>query len=299
MRHGVVAVCKVTENNYVKVITNHCTFYKEDFMKPTDITRKTIEDVVNHLYEATGAATFFEPPTVKFASADDRWFTEFKTIINPEHWTPQEALNLLYPEATAKTVISFCCPNSREAREGNRKETERPCELWARIRSFGDQALQNMRNQLARWLQEHGVAAVAPFQQDDYKLAVKNLRSRWSERHVAFVTGMGTFGLSGGLITEHGVAHRLASVVTSLELSPDVRPYGDDYTAWCTKCGACRRRCPAGSIGNTLAERDKTKCKEYQMKTIVPNRADTYGWMDFGIGCGLCQTAVPCEDKRP
>ena len=154
----------VTENNYVKVITNHYTFYKKDFMKPTDITRKTIEDVVNHLYEATGAATFFEPPTVKFASADDHWFTEFKTIISPEHWTPQEALNLLYPDATAKTVISFCCPNSREAREGNRKETERPCELWARIRSFGDQALQNMRNQLARWLQEHGVAAVAPFQ---------------------------------------------------------------------------------------------------------------------------------------
>ena len=44
-------------------------------MKPTDITRKTIEDVVNHLYEATGASTFFEPPTVKIASADARWFT--------------------------------------------------------------------------------------------------------------------------------------------------------------------------------------------------------------------------------
>ena len=268
-------------------------------MKPTDITRKTIEDVVNHLYEATGASTFFEPPVVKIASADDHWFTDFKTVIDPSHWTPQEALNLLYPDATAKTVISICCPNSQAAREGNRKETERPCELWARIRSFGDQALQNIRNQLARWLQEHGVAAVAPFQQDDYKLAVTNLRSRWSERHVAFVAGMGTFGLSGGLITEHGIAHRLASVVTSLELPVDVRPYGDDITAWCTKCGACRRRCPAGSIGNTLAERDKTKCKEYQMKNIASTRSDTYGWMDFAIGCGLCQTAVPCEYKRP
>ena len=143
------------------------------------------------------------------------------------------------------------------------------------------------------------MAAVAPFQQDDYKLAVQNLRSRWSERHVAFVAGMGTFGLSGGLITEHGIAHRLASVVTSLELPIDERSYGDDFTAWCTKCGACRRRCPAGSIGNTLAERDKTKCKEYQAKNIASTRSDTYGWMDFAIGCGLCQTAVPCEYKRP
>ena len=120
-------------------------------MKPTDITRKTIEDVVNHLYEATGASTFFEPPTVKIASADDHWFTDFKTVIDPSHWTPQEALNLLYPDATAKTVISICCPNSQAAREGNRKETERPCELWARIRSFGDLASRRSSRTTTSW----------------------------------------------------------------------------------------------------------------------------------------------------
>ena len=38
------------------------------------------------------------------------------------------------------------------------------------------------------------------------------MASTWSERHVAYVSGLGTFGLSGGLITAKGQAVRLGSV---------------------------------------------------------------------------------------
>ena len=214
-------------------------------------------------------------------------------------WTPQEILERVHPGKTARAVISWCLPNSQEARETNRRETERPSLHWARVRSFGDIASQNLRTSLCRWLAEHGVAAVAPFLHDDYHAAIRNLRSCWSERHVAFIAGLGTFGLSGGLITEHGIAHRLASVVVDLPLPADTRPYGDDILAWCTRCGACARRCPAGSIGASLAERDKTRCLRWAVDHIAPNRAETYGWMDLSLGCGLCQTNVPCEHKRP
>ncbi len=263
------------------------------------LNRERIEEEIRHLYFATGANAFFEPPIIRVASADDHWFADFKRIIDPTHWTPQEILSRVHPGKTARAVISWCLPNSQEARETNRRETERPSLHWARVRSFGDIASQNIRTCLCRWLAEQGVAAVAPFLHDDYQAAIRNLRSCWSERHVAFVAGLGTFGLSGGLITEHGIAHRLASVVVDLPLDADTRPYGDDILGWCTRCGACARRCPAGSIGASLAERDKTRCLRWAVEHIAPNRAETYGWMDLSLGCGLCQTNVPCEHKRP
>lgn len=263
------------------------------------VTRAQLEEQIRHLYFATGANAFFEPPAIKVARADDPWFTRFKTVIDATHWTPQEALERVKPGAVARSVVSYCMPNSQEARETNRLETERPSLHWARIRSFGDIASQNMRIQLCRWLETRGVIAVAPFLHDDYKLAVQNLRSCWSERHIAFVAGHGTFGLSGGLITEHGIAHRLGSIVLDCELPADERPYGDDILAWCTRCGACARRCPAGSIGDSLETRDKSKCLHWSHEHIAANREQTYGWMDLALGCGLCQTGVPCEFKRP
>lgn len=47
--------------------------------------------------------------------------------------------------------------------------------------------------------------------------------SNWSERHVAFVCGLGTFGLSKGLITEKGIAGRLGSLIVSEKFEPRKR----------------------------------------------------------------------------
>lgn len=263
------------------------------------ITRADIEQQLNRLYYATGTNGFFEPPTMKIAAADDPLFASFKTIIGDFHWTPAEALAMKFPAAKARSVIVWCMPKTEQARSSNRTETARPSLDWARARSFGEVANENMRRQLCRYLEEKGFAATPPHLNSDYRQAVQRLAGNWSERHVAFVAGMGTFGLSAGLITERGVAHRLASVVTDLELAPDKRPYGDDPFAWCTKCGACSRRCPANAIGPDFKDRDKAKCLEYAVKHITINRLSDYGWMDLSLGCGLCQTDVPCEHKRP
>ena len=53
--------------------------------------------------------------------------------------------------------------------------------------------------------------------------------SMWSERHVAYVCGLGTFGLSKGIITRRGMAGRFCSLVTELELDADIRPYQGLY----------------------------------------------------------------------
>ena len=76
--------------------------------------------------------------------------------------------------------------------------------------------------------------------------------STWSERHTAHVCGLGTFGLSDGLITPRGKAVRVGSVVVRARLTPTPRPYADHHE-WCLfhaggKCRACMKRCPAGAI---------------------------------------------------
>ena len=185
----------------------------------------------------------------------------------------------------------------------NRPQTTRPSEAWAAMRSFGEQPNTQMKRQMARVLEAKGWAAVSPHETqigeglDVMKCAATG--SFWSERHAAFVAGAGTFGLSGGLITERGVAMRLGSVVTDLPLPASPRPYGEDPFAWCTRCGACARRCPSGSVGLSPEARDKLKCANHIVGHVSPGREDRYGWMDLGLGCGLCQTAVPCEDRRP
>ena len=272
-------------------------------MQAPPLSPSDIESIVARLYRATGATAFFDEPTVRYADAADPFFQTFKTVIGPFHRTPQEALERRFPGATARSVVSWVLPVREDIRRANRRQTDIPAEPWAAMRSFGEVANSNMKRQLCRVLQQKGWTATSPHEDQvddglDFAKCVDK-GSFWSERHVAFVAGLGTFGLSGGLITEHGIAMRLGSVVTDLPLPATPRPYGDDPFGWCTRCGACARRCPGGSIGMTPEARDKTKCVRHIMDHVVPGREDTYGWMDLSLGCGLCQTDVPCEFHRP
>lgn len=259
--------------------------------------------MVSRLYHATGATAFFDEPIVRFADAADPFFQRFKTVIGDFHRTPQEALARKCPGAVARTVIAWTLPVREDIRRANRSQSSGPAECWAAMRSFGEVANSNMKKQLCRVLQQKGWNATSPHEDqmedglDFTKCVAKG--SFWSERHIAFVAGLGTFGLSGGLITERGVAMRLGSIVTDLVLPASVREYGDDPFGWCTRCGACARRCPGGSVGLTPEARDKSKCLQHIATHVIPGREDTYGWMDLSLGCGLCQTDVPCEFHRP
>lgn len=261
-----------------------------------------LKEMLLKLYKATGAPFYFDEPFVGVASANDTWFSKYKTVIGQHHWTPQEALNEVFPDAQAKSVFVWIMPVQQNIRDDNKLEKAKPASSWAAMRSFGELCNANMREQMCKVLGSMGVKAVAPHLEQTrqgFDPYAAGFSSRWSERHVAFVAGLGTFGLSAGLITERGIAHRIGSIVTDLELPATVRPYGDDPFAWCTHCGACERRCPAHAIGPRQEDRDKKKCCQYILDNVSPERAGSYGWVDLALGCGLCQTGVPCEFKRP
>lgn len=51
----------------------------------------------------------------------------------------------------------------------------------------------------------------------------QKLISNWSHRHVAFIAGLGRFGLNDMLIIEKGCCGRIRSFFTSAVIGPDVR----------------------------------------------------------------------------
>jgi epoxyqueuosine reductase QueG len=272
---------------------------------PAETLRELYDADEGKFLDGADRTCLFDPPLAAVADANDPWFARFKEVIGPFHWTPREALDQVHPQHQARAVICWCLPIAEPVRKANRGETRFPARAWALTRTKGNDVLSRMAQGLVDSLGRLGFVAVSPDDLPDHKAESRpgtGWTSNWSLRHEAFVAGLGTFGISGGLITQAGIAHRLGSVVTDAPLAATRRPYGDDAFAWCLRssrgtCGACIARCPAGSIRQTAADRNKVACFEHG-RLIRRQGAQLYGW-EGRYGCGLCQTGVPCEDRNP
>lgn len=243
---------------------------------------------------------------VGFSRGDDPLYREYKRYVGPYHWTPMEIFALTFPDTPAVpadlTVISWILPQTNATRADNRREKEYPSERWVRNRVHGEQFNRALRARLESELTLMGFPALAPMLSPAWKRMNSDAyvyASTWSERHAAYASGLGTFGLSDGLITPRGKAVRVGSVVVKAEIPPTPRPYMDHH-AYClffTKglCGKCIERCPVGAI--TEKGHEKVACGAYVRGPAAEHAKTAYNFN--GYGCGLCQTGVPCESKIP
>jgi epoxyqueuosine reductase len=256
---------------------------------------------------------YWEEPLVGFASGMDPLFFEYKTLIGPFHLTPREIISgalkergrsLLFNEIEQISVISWVLPTAEDTRKSNRLENQFPSKLWAYTRDFGEAFNNDLRKHVTTFLEDLGHVTVAPVILPTFKYIQDEKvgwASTWSERHVAYACGLGTFSLNDGFITPKGMSMRLGSVVTLLKLTPSEKKYRD-HRENCLqfrneKCGKCIKRCPAGAI--TEKGHDKNKCYDYlRSEPLVSKRAE-YGLQNPPPSCGLCQTDVPCEFEIP
>jgi len=256
------------------------------------------------------AEIIFDQPLVKFADGDDPIFAEYKTIISPTHLTPNEAVAEAFSKSpeyiqARLSVISWILPITEKTRKSNRSETRIPSRLWSHTRWYGEQFNDAMRKYVVEILSEMGYMAVTPSIQPYFKMATneKGPYSNWSERHIAYAAGHGTFSLSDGFITERGIAHRCGSVVTDLALPASPRttltPFSNCLFYFDGSCKTCVKRCPAGAI--TEGGHDKIKCGAYLRDIGYSAAALKEGYdIDKSVsGCGLCQVKVPCEYQVP
>lgn len=251
--------------------------------------------------------SYYDEPLIGFASTDDLLFEEYKTIIGDAHLTPQEIFGAYFGKESyhGGTVISVVLPINEKLRKSNRPQRIRPSDEWIDFRAFeAGFFLKEISVSLERILNDIGYKTVAPSYSSLFKIFLEkdNIYSNWSERHIAYVAGLGTFSLNDGFITEKGMAINLVSVITELKLDPDSRNAKSitDNCLFCRKgtCGACVKRCPVGAI--TTSGHDKIKCRIYVYGEESKKYAVEHGGSDkVGSGCGLCFANVPCEFKIP
>lgn len=269
------------------------------------VVRDFCASPANSLQNGTGEPSWGEPE-IAYACGDDPLFTRLKADIGPFYWTPAEAFHLAYPDVTvepsALSVICYILPQTAATRRDQRTATEVPAERWARSRFHGEEFNCSLRLHLADTLTQAGSPAVAPERLAgfDYRQSERfGLASNWSERHTAWIAGLGTFGLSDGLITKVGKAVRFGSVIVKMALEASPRTYAghQDWCLWHAQgtCGACMQRCPVDAI--TAEGHDKQKCFAYIRNVTTPYVREHYG--TGATPCGLCQVKIPCEARVP
>lgn len=242
------------------------------------------EAAISHEY--TGMK-IYDSPIFAFGAPDDELYIQYKSpeiigshFIAPCEWLP-----------AARTVISFFLPYTERIRMANARDYDWPSDEWLHGRYEGHMFLKNLATYVNSLLLEAGYESLIPADDPRYSLSGTDTMytSRWSERHVAYACGLGTFGLSGGIITVKGMGGRLGSILTNLDLPKDSRPYVGVYDH-CTMCGVCISNCPAGAISHE-GGKVHSACSGFLDKVREKHHPR--------YGCGKCQVGVPCESGKP
>lgn len=270
------------------------------------------EESANQL-TSFGNDPIFEEPLIGFAAGDDPLFDEYRKVVHEEHFSPREiltrhlaeTLNIENPQLESVSVVSYILPANRETLKSNELEKEGPSLRWNHTRWKGQDFNNALSHDLAALLQTLGVYAMAPEISPFFKIMLipGGFVSNWSQRHMAYAAGLGTFSLNEGFITKKGMAMRCGSLVVGMKLKPSAKPYAH-YRANCLfyageKCGLCISRCPGGALSSE--GHDKVKCYRvlYEMQAPWLKGDHGPGYIGKYAGCGLCQTGVPCAGRIP
>jgi len=228
----------------------------------------------------------FDPPIFAFGYANDELYETYKSneIIGEHFISPLEWLS------AAKTIISFFLPFTDKIKLANGQSRNWPDELWLHGRFEGQMFLKELSIHIQLFLSDAGYNSLIPSFEKRFKTGSgeNKFTSNWSERHVAYACGLGTFGLSKGLITEKGVCGRFGSILTELDLPKDKRPY-KNVCEYCTMCGACIAYCPVNAI--STEGKDDSLCSAFLGKVLEKHKPR--------YGCGKCQVNIPCESRAP
>lgn len=228
--------------------------------------------------------TQWEQPLVGFADAQDPLFNRLKQAVRPTHANPEELL----PQA--KTVIAYYLPFVQQVARSNVKQLHASKE-WALAYIETNQLIIDLNNHLAELLQKYGYTAkVLP---PTHNFDTEQLMADWSHKHIAYIAGLGTFGLHHMLITDKGCCGRFGSLVTNAVIAPTPRPQGEYCLAHHNgSCKVCIKKCP----NNALTEDGYDRHKCY---ALLLENAEIYEQHGLADVCGKCSSVVPCSYLNP
>ncbi|MFW6282146.1 MAG: epoxyqueuosine reductase [bacterium] len=243
-----------------------------------------IKQYVKDYSRKKGVRTKWREPIVKFADAEDGLFFELKEIVSPTHGLPTDFLS------DAKTVISYFLPFEKSIVNSNIKGNY-SSEDWAIAYVETNELIFKLNKYIKK-----------EFEALNYKFTIipathnfdeENLKSDWSHRHVAYIAGLGKFGLNNMLITAKGCCGRIGSIITNLKIEPTKR-YDIEYCLYKNK-GVCKK-CVDRCINNALKVESFNRYKCYE---ILLENDKLHLEQELTDVCGKCCVNLPCSFTNP
>lgn len=228
--------------------------------------------------------TGWKSPLIAFADAHDPLFTQLREVVRPSHTIPETLL----PDA--RTVVAYFLPFHQDIARSNRTGKYASRE-WAQAYIDTNRLIVELNAHLANVLANHGFrSAILP---PTHNFDKKELLSDWSHKHVAYIAGLGKFGLHHLLITEKGCCGRLGSLVTDAPLQVTPRP----EAAYCLhayngSCRACVKKCVNGALAENSLDR-------HRCYAMLLENAKLYEDAGLADACGKCTCVVPCSFENP
>lgn len=243
-----------------------------------------IEEFVENYPVKQKTETRWGTPLIGFADADDPLFEKLGRVASPTHAVPKDFL------AEANTVVAFFLPFKKEVSRTNIKAKE-SSRAWGVAYIETNELIRQLSLYLKAVLEGSGHRSVvipATHNWDEKKLI-----SDWSHRHVAYIAGLGRFGLNNMLITDKGSCGRFGSFITSAGIAADPRPQTESclykYDGSCRKCV---KRC----VNDALHEDSFDRFRCYDMLLENVENLKELGYADV---CGKCLVGVPCSHTNP
>jgi epoxyqueuosine reductase len=242
-----------------------------------ELISQTINRVIREQEKSMN--THYRSPLLGYAGAGDPLFQQLKTAVGPEHLLPRDLL------PGAATVVCFYLPFTRELVKNNRDHAY-VARAWAEAYVETNTLISLCCEELATTLANYGRKPA--WQKPTHNFDPARLRAPWSHKHIAYICGLGTFGLHQMLITPYGCAGRFGSLVIDRTLTPS--PQATDQFCLYYRNGSCLncvKKCPTGAL--TREGLDAQKCYSYLLE------ADAF-FADLGLcdACGKCASWGPC-----
>ncbi|WP_041605746.1 epoxyqueuosine reductase [Halothermothrix orenii] len=228
--------------------------------------------------------TKWREPIIKFSDVRDELFFKLKEIISPTHALPTDFME------DAKTVISYFIPFDKSIVNLN-IDGKYSSRGWAMAYIETNKLILDLNKYIKRELELLNYkSTIIPATHNFDK---EKLISDWSHRHVAYIAGLGTFGLNNMLITDKGCCGRIGSIITNLKVEPTKRK-DIEYCLYKRKgvCKKCVKRC----VNNALKVDSFDRHKCYEMLLYNDRLHSDFGLADV---CGKCCVNLPCSFTNP
>lgn len=199
-----------------------------------------IKKIIQSTAESLHRPDLFRKPLVSFSSASDPRYPSLKEKIGPWHMTPEELL------PGAVSVISYFVPFTKSAAL-HPNDSDEGSPIWAEAYQEFNKHFININDAVISLLKQNGYDAVAIPPTHTY--SPTDLKCLWSHRSAAVISGLGSFGANGLVITEKGSGGRFCSVITSAKLTPNTEAAEQRclYLKSGT-CGLCFNICPVNAL---------------------------------------------------